>query len=286
MRKIKLFGIGLVAGLLTVLVYSCNNSDEKHPVPQICLDPSLLKMPPGYDKRHKYTLVFLDYTDPRIVGVEAKKAIFKEVSSGLATPGDRIDLYLITANTATRTTVPVFSFNLDIKPRAELIPHAGTDSIYKSRIYACRWLQAIDSAERMLGKALDLFPGKPDAEPYDNSDIAGLLYIANREFKKYDESTAKTLFIVSDLEQNCPGFFELYGTAFSTEKNIAKGDADRDFKQITTSISAQNFRGVDVKLHKGDLGELRSNNDVQNKLMLYWEKLFAHFGMKINSTIE
>jgi hypothetical protein len=280
--------IYLIASMAIILSYGCGGcSQNNNQTPRICLDASLLKMPPNYNKEHKYTLIFLDYTDNRIMGENAQKAVMKEIRNGLVSPHDRVDLYLITSNTATRTTDPIVSIELSIAYRQDLIPYANTDSINKSRIYACQWLQAIDSSEQVIKKAIEGYSNKTDTVGNGNSDIAGLFYIANREFSKYNSEIKKTLFIISDLEQNCPGFFALTGTCFSTESNIAVGNPDTDFKRITSgSVNVENFTGAAVKLLKGDMQETKSNNAVQNKVMIYWETLFARFGMKINSTIE
>jgi hypothetical protein len=273
--------IALFVGSLFFLA-SCNNGDD-NPVPIQCTDAKLLKMPEGYKKKKIFTMIFLDYTDKRIIGVTSKELLNNAISQYLVSPGDKIVVYFITSNTATRSTLPAESYQLTVADRAPLIQDATLDSIKKCRIYACERLQVIDSIQINLTSKLKEQEQLFDKTTYENSDIAGLFYIANRELSKYGPEVSKTLMIISDLEQNCPGYFNLQNTNFSSQNNIANGDADQDFMAMSSLIDTNNFKSVNLYHIKGDIPEPLHNSFAQNKLSYYWERMFDRFGFIINN---
>jgi hypothetical protein len=122
-----------------------------------------------------------------------------------------------------------------------------------------------------------------DTTAFANSDIAGFFYIANHEFGKYiNRPVVKNVCIISDLEQNCAGFFNLVNTKFCSAKKIAQGDPDSDFLSISTGLRTSNLKNINVMYFKGDIPDNPANDQVQNKMMKYWNRLFSNFGMIVN----
>jgi hypothetical protein len=267
------------AVLTFCILFVCCKCKSDTPI-EICTNVQSLKMPEGYLEKNCYTLIFLDYTDKNIMGQKAMKNVQNAIEQYLISPNDRIDIYLITANTATRNSEPEETFTLSIKPRAALITDATLDSVGKSRFYACNRLQMLDSFKQVLHAMLNREKLRTDTMKYAASDIVGLFEVANREFGKYGTGVTKTLYIISDMEQNTPGFFELNNTHFSVTGNIAQGNAVEDFNAIIKkSIKKEPFDKVIVKRYVGDKAEEKNNSDVQNKLNIYWKALFGYFGL-------
>jgi hypothetical protein len=245
-----------------------------------CQDPTKLKLPEGYKKSKLYSLVFLDYTDPGIMGTNAKQQLKQVMEKFLVSPDDKVEIYFITANTATHQTSPRETFILNIDKCGEFTPYATIDSIKKCQVYACNRLQKLASINAAIDKLLDNQKGTSQTSKFEESDIAGLFAIADRQFNNYANSqVTKNLYIISDLEQNCPGYFDLFNTTFSSKKGIAKGDPDLDFQTISKKVKIANFKGARVMHDLGDIPEQTANSYAQNKMKVYWDKIFQNFGM-------
>lgn len=273
----------LLIGPVLLSVVSCEEENK-------VIDPICQKAiyPQNYGKQRIHALLFVDVTDSRIYGEKARAYVSGVLRENLITPNDQLDIFWITANTATDQQVPALSIRLDIRERQPLTVGATIDSIGFTKAYACNLEKFILEKDSVLHAVIkSKYDSRPDgAESFKNSDVAGLFHVVESAFaRSAAKNEHRKVYILSDMQQFCSaetgGYFNLRQTRMSQSAPVcAQGDPKSDAQAIRSKISnPEMLAGLKYSYLLGDRTDgTDSNNAVLNFVEQYWPNLFEELG--------
>lgn len=292
MKSISFFLI--IICIASILGFQSCKESTANPVNEdtkIVCTPNI-SFPEDHGQGQKHTLVFIDLTDTTIYGPSAFKYLKQILEKRLSTAedrrpefdykADRIQLFFISANTATTQTTSLAKVDLRIPPLGKLIP--GQDIINNSikRRYLCGIEELIaDKMQEIDEEIQRIRLANEDV----NSDVLGLFHIANREFIRSD-ATDKAIFVISDMEHFCNngGYFSCKETKICSsgcKRVYAQGSAANDALLIEKKLGGLTaLDQVGFHYMRGDRPVGNTNQDVLNFIQDYWASLILEIGMK------
>lgn len=280
--------------ILSLILFSGLNSCTSHGAStenSVVCSPNMV-FPEDHGKAQKHSLVFIDLTDSSIFGESAQEYLRKVMESRLSTAedkrpdsqqkADKLQVFFITANTATTQTISATNLDLRTTPLGNLTVGQTIINSSKKTRYTC---QLQDFVNSNLLNITDKVKSAQTQNADVNSDVLGLFFLAEREFKR---STAedKAIFVISDMEQFCQngGYFECESTRICSSgcKGVqAKGDASQDAKRIRQKLGGKlALNGAGFHYMRGDRKIGNTNQGVLNFIQDYWSELSGELGLK------
>ncbi|MEM7370795.1 MAG: hypothetical protein AAF587_19430 [Bacteroidota bacterium] len=283
--------------LLLVMSCSCGSTNgqgvttetSETEVPVLCTPA--ISFSEDYGQVQKHSLIFIDVTDTTIYGPSAIKYLRQILEKRLSTAedrrpefdfkGDKIQIFYISANTATTQKTSLAKIDLRTPPLGELIPGQGIINNNKKRRYLCEIEALIDQKMEEIDQEIRRI--RKDNQDV-NSDVLGLFNIAHREFSRSDAAD-KAIFVISDMEQFCHngGYFSCEQTRICSSgcrHAYAQGDAGSDAIRIQDKLDGLNaFSKVGFHYMRGDRPVGNTNQNVLNFIQDYWAGLVVEVGM-------
>ncbi|MEM8892697.1 MAG: hypothetical protein AAGD28_32250 [Bacteroidota bacterium] len=281
----------IILSILCLPVFQSCESQGASESTEIVCNPQMV-FPEDHGQAQKHSLVFIDLTDPSIYGEQAKSYLKKVMEQRLSTSEDRrantkqeadkLQIFFITANTATTQTMSAANLDLRTMPLGELVEGQTIINSSKKRRYTCE-LQ--DFIAGNLGVVDQKVQAAQQQNEDVNSDVLGMFYLADREFKR---STAedKAIFVISDMEQFCQngGYFQCANTRICSSgcrEVHAQGDAKSDANTIKDKLGGKlALNGVGFHYMRGDRAIGNTNQGVLNFIQDYWAGLSGELGLK------
>lgn len=269
---------------------SCTSGGATNQHAPVC-SPSMV-FPEDHGKAQKHSLVFIDLTDNSIYGESAQQYLKKVMEKRLSTSEDnrpdspqkpdKLQVFFITANTATTQTISAANLDLRTSPLGNLIEGQTIINSSKKARYTCQLQDFInENLSHINQKVSNAQTQNEDV----NSDVLGLFYLAEREFKRSDAED-KAIFVISDMEQFCQngGYFECESTRICSsgcKGTQAKGDAKLDAQIIRTKLGGKlALSGAGFHYMRGDRKIGNTNQGVLNFIQDYWAGLSTDLGLK------
>jgi len=248
--------------------------------------------PEDHGKVQKHSLVFIDLTDSSIYGPSAQNYLQKVMEQRLSTSEDnrpdskqkpdKLQVFFITANTATTQSISAANLDLRTPPLGKLVEGQTIINSSKKTRYTCQLQDFIHANLELIN---DKVHGAQTQNSDQNSDVLGLFYVAEREFKR-SEAEDKAIFVVSDMEQFCQngGYFECKSTRICSSgcKEVqAVGDASIDAKIIKEKLGGKlALSGAGFHYMRGDRKIGNTNQGVLNFIQDYWSDLSTQLDMQ------
>lgn len=289
MRSNILF-ISIISFLILSSFSSCTSGGASNQNAAVC-SPTMV-FPEDHGKAQKHSLVFIDLTDNSIYGESAQQYLKKVMEKRLSTSednrpdsrqkADKLQVFFITANTATTQTISAANLDLRTPPLGNLVEGQTIINSSKKARYTC---QLQDYINQNLNHINQQVSNAQTQNEDVNSDVLGLFYLAEREFKRSDAED-KAIFVISDMEQFCQngGYFECESTRICSsgcKGTQAKGDANEDAQLIRKKLGAKlSLSGAGFHYMRGDRKIGNTNQGVLNFIQDYWSDLSTELGLK------
>ncbi|MEM6804489.1 MAG: hypothetical protein AAF696_24025 [Bacteroidota bacterium] len=290
--------ISLFTALSASIFTSCqSNGARAHNSTDVLCNPQMI-FPEDHGQKQKHSLVFIDLTDSSIYGEKAKSYLQKIMEQRLSTSedhraeskqkADKLQIFYITANTATTQTLSAANMDLQTTPLGNLVEGQTIINSSKKRRYTCELQDFIQGHLEVVDEKVH----QAQSQNSDiNSDVLGMFYLAEREFKR-SSAEDKAIFVISDMEQFCQngGYFQCKDTRICSSgcsSSYAQGDAAADVASIKGKLGKSlAMQGAGFHYMRGDRAIGNTNEGVLNFIQDYWAGVSQQLGLKAYDKIH